>query len=479
MSDLIISPNLFLGVNELDRLKKSLREDGYKRISTYLTNSFGIAQDANNTFFKVTQLAGSNNTVVINKGVAFDSSLNAIVLENDTQLTIPNTGITQWIAISYVYTNIEKGTINVSALGSITGIGTEFLSVLRGQPDFPTKVQLVSELNTGEYEVVDVTSDTSATLSGDFVAESGIQYKVIGTFTPGFQVDDDNKFIYQYDSCSIRLIASEDVPTVGADEFLIASVSYDGVGAMYISDERVRNMFNNPYEQSGGTEDAAAINPLVSLISVGTVGKGETSVDMELLMEAGYSVTRYELVTTSTSNTLNILEGNCNFLGTGDIPNGMFTNWRFLNRKNMKFATIQTNQNKTLYIPVLDSSLFETEGNDFIIVPPFKEIEYQVTVSNNVDRPSTAFYFRGTLQNLVSRGRIYIYYPDQKASFVSPVTVSLRYRMIGEGTKNYVFSKFAVAQFENYMSQNETLADSSFDIDIASMQPIEKLRNYS
>ena len=51
--------------------------------------------------------------------------------------------------------------------------------------------------------------------------------------------------------------------------------------------------------------------------------------------------------------------------------------------------------------------------------------------------------------------------------------------MIGEGTKNYVFSKFAVAQFENYMSQNETLADSSFDIDIASMQPIEKLRNYS
>ena len=53
MANLNLSPNLFLEVNELKRFRDGIEKDGYKVFVKYLTKSFGIAQNSNNTFFKV------------------------------------------------------------------------------------------------------------------------------------------------------------------------------------------------------------------------------------------------------------------------------------------------------------------------------------------------------------------------------------------------------------------------------------------
>lgn len=485
MSKLIFSPNLFLEVNELQRFEKFLSEDGYKRAIIAMTKSFGIVEDVGNTYFKVTTKPGTSNIVNINKGFAFTSKLEGIVMRDDLEMQIQNTGIKRWLVLSRAVTNIEVGIVTVNTDGSFSGAGTEFTKVLRGQPNFPVKVSFPnSTFNTGEYEVVSVTNDNSAILAGAFVNESNLQYKVIGTFTPGFQPLEENKFIYEYDSYSIRLIDSVDKPNVGADEFILASVSFDASGGMNITDERVYSMFNNPYVQSGGTSNAAARNPLVSLLSVATVGGinavNTVSVDLEMIVEHGYTINKYELITTSISNSFNILSGSSNFLGTGDIPSGLFNGWLLLNRKNMKYAKIDSNDNKSLFISVFDTSIIEDSGNDFVVIPNFNDIEYQVQVSNNIDLPSKAFYFRSSVWNINTRMRIYAYFKSiSPQSFDDVITVTIKYRMMDNSGKQFPFSNLAIAQFNNIKGQSETLAESNFQVNLTEIEPQAKQRNYS
>ena len=83
-----LSENLFLSVQELNRMKQALQDNGYKQLIQFLTKSVGIAQDADNTLFKVAAKNDSNTTVIVNAGVAFDSNLNPIVMKELNQLII-------------------------------------------------------------------------------------------------------------------------------------------------------------------------------------------------------------------------------------------------------------------------------------------------------------------------------------------------------------------------------------------------------
>lgn len=483
MSRLKFSSNLFLEVNELQRFNKFMEEDGWKRAMKAITKNFGIVENASNTYFKVTSKAGSNSVIVINAGLAFDSNMDAIVMEEDLELSVANTGQNRWVILSRGVTNQEKGTVNVNSDGSLSGIGTEFTKVLRGQPNFPVKVKLDSTQNTEEYEVVSVSSDTSALLSGSFVNENGMKYSVIGTFTPGFQPTDENKMIYEYDSYSISVVDSADRPTISSDEFILAMISFNESGAMSVSDERINHMFNNPYVQSSAKSDTAT-DPLVSLLSTGIVGGirsvGSVAAEIELIMEHGYTITRYELQTTSTSNTFVILNGQCNFLSTGNIPDSMFKGWLLVNRANMKYAVIDDNSNKSLFISNFDSSIIQENNNDFIVVPNFLEIEYEVKVSGNIDRPAIPFYFRSSIWNLYTRAKVYAYFPSEDVeNFSDEVTISVKYRLMDNSGKQQPFGNLAVAQFENVNGQLETLAESSFTVNLATIEPQAKQRNYS
>lgn len=482
MSKLKISENLFLEVNELQRLVKFLEEDGYKRIVRTFVKSYGIVQDASNSYFKVTPKSGSTNTVVINSGLAFNSNLDAIVMENDLELVIDNIGIKRWLVLERAVKNSETGTVSINLDGSLTGIGTEFTKVLRGQANFPVKVKFNSLLNSGEYEVVRVISDNSAILSGSFVVESGLRYSVIGTFTPGFQPLEENKTIYEYDSYKISIIDSSDKPVVNENQFIIASIEFNPVGIMSVSDERINCMFNNPYTRGTVIENNTK-NPLVSLLNVSAIG-GINAVDtvsanFELIIEHGYTILQYELNVSSTTNIFNITEGKCNFLGSGDIPDGMFRGWLLVNRKNMKFVKIDNNVNKSLYILNFDTSIIAPTGNDFIIVPNFQDIEYQVFVSENVDKPEVPFYFKRSIYNAFSRFNFHLFMPSVSPSFSENVTVSIKYRMSDSSENQYPFDNLSIAQFVNVKGQSETLSNSSFNINLAEIEPQEKQRNYS
>lgn len=482
MSRLKFSSNLFLEVNELQRFNKFLEEDGWKRAMKAISKNFGIVENASNSYFKVTPRAGSNSVIVINAGIAFDSNMDAIVMTDDLELSVGNTGSNCWVILSRAVTNEEQGTVSINSDGSLSGIGTEFTKVLRGQPNFPVKVKFNSTSNNGEYEVVSVTSDTSALLSGSFVNQSNIKYSVVGTFTPGFQPTEDNKMIYEYDSYNIEVVDSEDRPAVSEDEFILAMISFDASGSMNVSDERIRYMFNNPYTQSDESDNST--DPLVSLLSTGVVGGihavGSAAAEFELIMEHGYTVTRHELLTTSTSNTFNIISGQSNFLGTGNIPDGMFRGWLLVNRANMKYALIDDNSNKSLYISNLDTSIILDSGNDFIIVPNCNEIEYEVTVSNNVDRPNIPFYFRSSIWNLYTRAKVHAFYPSNDVdNFDNQVTITIKYRLMDNSGNQQPFSNLAIAQFENVNGQTETLSESSFVVDLTTIEPEAKQRNYS
>lgn len=463
MGKLKISSNLFLEVAELERFRKFIEDDGYKVFVKYLTKSFGIAQNSDNTLFKVSVKSGSSDTITVNAGVAFDSDLNIIFLNEDKEIQVENTGVKKWVVLSYASTNDEEGTVSISNQGVLSGNGTKFTDVLRGQPNFPTKITFTSSKNTTEYEVVEINSDTEAVLSGSFTAENDLKYQVVGTFTPGFQPDDDEKKIYEYDSCEIEVVESEDEPTLTDGQFLLASIDFSS-DVMSVVDERSSYMFNseNVYANTTGIAE----NPFTALRS--TTLKSDRILDVQF--EWGYKVQRYEMLNTSLNNIFNILSGESKYIPSGTkIPDNVFASWRLVNRKNMTYVTIDSNQDSNLYISKFNSELITNTDDDFVIIPPYQEIEIEAALSGtNYNDDDTNYMFKFSIENLKSRFIIPLEYLD--------TLVSLRYRM-KSGTETTKFQNFAITQFTNVDGNAETLGNSSFEVNIA--EPVEKVRNYS
>lgn len=462
MGKVVISPNLFLEVNELNRIKKFCEDDGYKLLIKNLTKSFGIPLNSNN-YFKVSKKAGTSDTVIVNSGIAIDSNLNIIKSKDNVELTIPYSNIKQWIVISYTTSNNEEGNVKISEQGVLSGVNTEFSSVLRGQPNFPTKVRFSnSNYNKEEYEVVDVTSDTEATLVGDFVAEDGLKYQVIGTFTPGFIPNDSEKMIYEYDSCNISIIESEDVPSLSDNEYIIASVIYDN--GLNITDERSRNAFNYIQEQDAIAKTIA--NPLVALRKTELL---KESMMLDIQFEWGYKVDAYEVSTTSDYNIFNITKGQSKYIGNNNITNGMFAGWLLFNRKNMIGVEIDTNVNRTLYISKYNSNIVSGDNDDFVVIPNFSNIEIEIkTNGTNYSEDNPALYSCFSVININSRIILPIKYDDSN--------IELKYRMFNSNGST-TFQNFAVTQFENIKGEKETLGNSSFVINVE--RPEEVKRNYS
>ena len=177
MSKLKCSENLFLEVNELNRLVKFIEDDGWKRAFKAIVCKYGIVKNVENNYFK--PIKKTNEVLTINSGLAFDSDMNAIVSSNATDIVIQNNGVKKWVVIQRSITNEELGTVSVTSNGIVSGVGTEFTKVLRGGHNFPTKMKLVSNQNVGTYEVVSVISNTQAIISGSLAAESNVKYKVI------------------------------------------------------------------------------------------------------------------------------------------------------------------------------------------------------------------------------------------------------------------------------------------------------------
>lgn len=461
MSKLKLSPNQFLEVNELSRLVKFLSDDGYKLIFKNLFSSFGIARGQNSDYFKVSYKEGSDNVIIVNSGVAIDENINIIILKNNKEIELPSTieyNKKYWVVISHATTNDEDGTVSISKIGNLIGNGTSFLSVLRGQPNFPTKIKFTSNKNIEEYEVVEVTSDTDAVIAGDFVEESGLNYQVIGTFTPGFQPDEGDKMIYEYDHCNIEIVKSDKVPTL-SNKFILASfIRSNGIS---VNDERSRNYINTEFFNE--VENEVNDNKLSCLLKTSLVDNKF----IDIQFEWGYKVIRYELVTTSSNNVFNILMGESKYLSS-KIPNGFFKGWILLNRDNMKSVLIDNSINNSLYVGGFNSSIISS-NNDFVIIPNFSDYEIIFSITGkNYDSEDADYVFKFSMENIKSRVVLPLKYDDNK--------IEIKYRMLSvNNTTEY--KKLSNVNFVNVNGEKEILGDSSFIVTVN--RPEEVQRNYS
>jgi len=214
MSQLKISEHLFLGRAEIDRLVRFLSDDGFKQFMKLNTHSFGVLKndvDAS-TSFLVQQGSGVGTIQIFADSYALDKEMNLIHQKPIDDRAVTDDGNWYYVRISYTYSNIEEGTIDIDSSGNMSGTDTKFTEVLRGQPDFPAKIRLYDPVNqigyAEEYEILEVADDTNAVVQGDFssINVRSFQYTVVGTFTPGVVIPAGNKDIFQYDSCFLSLV---------------------------------------------------------------------------------------------------------------------------------------------------------------------------------------------------------------------------------------------------------------------------------
>ena len=85
MSKLKISSNLFLEVNELNKLVEFIDNSNYKVILKTIIKKYGIIPN-NDSYFKVTR--NTENEVIVNSGIAVDSNINFIHLRENVKIPL-------------------------------------------------------------------------------------------------------------------------------------------------------------------------------------------------------------------------------------------------------------------------------------------------------------------------------------------------------------------------------------------------------
>jgi len=237
-----ISKDVFVGSIELKRLRRFVTDDGFIALMQGNTEKYGVAVlDRGNLYDALRVIQGSTAAkITIKAGTLIDKNLDISLESADLvdKLNITTDSTDYFIKVSYdPNQNLEVGTVDISATGLLTGTGTLFTEVLRAQPDFPSRIEFVKTglVNIGEFDITTVTNDTTAQLTGSFTAELGVQYKVIGTFTPDIVIPAASKNIFHYNG--LTFVAEATASVTAGTQFLLAKVNTDGV-TMTITDMR-------------------------------------------------------------------------------------------------------------------------------------------------------------------------------------------------------------------------------------------------
>jgi len=394
-----LNPDLFLGSQELNRLVKSLDESGFRKLFLQDAKSFGVVDISSNAEFDNFRVEQGTNSGTIKHaaGVAIDSEGKLILAEALDNIDITNNNQWYWLKISHNYSPEEIGEVAIAADGTLTGVDTEFLAVLRGTPNNPVKVRFEDSVsNTGEYEVNEVISNTSAILSGDFTAETDLKLVVVGAFTPDVVVDADYKDIYQYDNYTlVKVLRNLDTPpalTEGID-FVIARVKRSGA-TITIEDKRYLNIFATK-ASSELISIASSNNALIGIEAI-KYDHSSTPRDKNIVY-IGWGMRSSNWSLNSSTNTVTILGG----LGgkiktTSDFSDGDFDGWR-LYTKNGEYRIIRQSSlvatQINLVLDTLDPIDFTDTTQELRIVPNAEEIEIIATPNSGGEFPAGRFVF--------------------------------------------------------------------------------------
>lgn len=408
-------PDLFLEVAELTRFKEFLDDDGFRKALLEDSVHFGLIKSAADPTFAnglvQRDIANSlgQQCIKLNALNIIDSNGNFVVQAAETQIPVPGDGNWYWVQVQHQYNTQEVGTITIDASGNMVGTNTFFTQVLRGQPNFPSRVQFIGSTgNLLQYDVLSVTDDTHAivvhpavTVGGQasFAAESNLGYEVVGTFTPGVAVPGGNQFPFQYDSCNMSLevesaVNTRPTYTVG-QQFFLARVQVTN-GQLVIQDKRT------DYWETKGSALAIDItttaNPLVGVENIqwqNTFTPGDTN---RVSLGWGMRCSNFTIDTSQNLVTFNSANGG-SFKSTAAFTSGQFNGWRlYMANGNYKTIVSSVLQGGTinLFLDQLDMDDFSTDGGvtqfaqEVVAVPDAEEIIFQFTAdiqgTLNVDK---------------------------------------------------------------------------------------------
>lgn len=268
MSRINFVPNVFLESQELTKFQKFIFENGYEQQIKNQTIQYGVVKnelldpDFENFLIKDGGEIGGLKALEVGNGfiIAKENSTDEIKFVRNrlfNKFLIPSDGNWYWIKVSPLKRKIELGKVSIDEQGNLIGTGTKFLESLRGQPNFPSKIRFFkieesdyltfnpSSLNSNEYEVLEVVNDEEAIIQGSFSNETELYYEIIGTFTAGYIVPENDKGVFRYDDCLLEIIEETSIdgtplkPTYeSGEEFLICRFKYDEVNGLEIQDYR-------------------------------------------------------------------------------------------------------------------------------------------------------------------------------------------------------------------------------------------------
>lgn len=385
MSYLKINPDLFIGSQELNRFKEFLDDRGFRKLLLQDSLSFGIlntSKAGNFTNFRIEQ--GTNAGTIKNAdGLAIDKFGNLITRLATDNIALTDNNQWYWIKIKHQHSTQEAGTVTIDVNGNMVGVGTEFLKVLRGNPNNPVRVKFANGVsNTGEYLITEVIDDLNAVLAGDFLAESGLKLVVVGAFTPDTVTPGGSKDIYQYDSCLMTLVleaVSNTPPTLLADEeFVIARVRRNG---STVSIEDKRNAIYKTKADYSLTRLPAATNPLIGIEAI-KWASNQTPRDKNIVY-LSWSFRSTNWTVDTAANRLTIIAGQGGkFKDTTYFTNGDFDGWRVYAKNSdthSGYAIVKQSTKSgsqiNLVLESLDPNTFTDTAQEVVIVPDADSID--------------------------------------------------------------------------------------------------------
>lgn len=424
MSYIKYSNQLFLGQQELNRSWRFIVDEGIKRNLLQQTYSYGVVRQVNDTTLNSFRVEAGTNTATIRVPVdsyAINAAGNTIFQKAIDNIAITDDSQWYYVIVSHKFSPIEEGRVSIDTVGGLTGVGTKFTEVLRGQPNFPARIKFISAAqNIYEYDVVEVIDDNNAVLSGSFANENDLEYAVFGTFTPGYSPSTTEKFPFQYDSCDIRIELDFGVPpiVVPGMEFTIARVrSVAGI----VEIEDYRSEFWQTRAEFYSTMLSKVDNPLIGVESIKFDNAQSTKEKNIIRLAWGFRSNTYTYDTSLRKITINAGSGG-RFKSTADFTTGDFDGWLVYEKKGVWrriVASTKTGSDINLFLDILNPNDTYT-GEEIVVVPDVEEIEFKFgpnglaaspiqQLQKQVSRPIADLYLDEWLLVPVNGGQTYLY----------------------------------------------------------------------
>lgn len=462
MSFVKISSDLFLESQELKRFQKFLSEDGYRKHIAQNTLRFGIIHNKNldPDFNNARVTVGSNaNAISINSILGLNQDGNFIFRNQIDNLSLPTSdGTWYWVRASHFFDTFEQGTISIAADGTMTGTGTAFTEVLRGQQNYQSVIRFESTNNTQDYSVTDVTNDTTAILNGNFTPETDIRYSVVGTFTAGTAKSPNDQLIFQYDSSFLEFVqetSTETPPTLTENfSFFLARVSVQG-GQVVVEDKRGDYLWRTKADF-----DFWKLVQGSPLVGVERIRFDDTFSSQEnnlVRIAWGFRSTNWSIESSLNRLTLSGGQGGV-FDDIDAVDDGDFNGWRVYLSEGQAYSTIKSTtiagNQVNLDLDHLDPLDYRNTNQQVIVVPDVESIDIWCT-----DQAQRRFIGDTARINKNFHFPINIGYADLPLlAFDDPTSMyNIKYRY----KNNFTYGAWSVLRDGDYLTEASFNADGS------------------